>query len=547
MSGPLVVAATDQLLLRLDHPDAEACRAELARFAELVTAPELIHTYALGDVGLWNAAASGLDAESVVDVLVRFAAAPVPHAVLTTVTDTMARFGALTLTRGAEGLRLRAAEPPILDEVLDDDRVAAAVELRIDDHEALVTAERHGALKQRLVELRRPVEDLASLSPGLGHALGLTGETVLRSYQRDAVASWLPSGTGVIVLPCGAGKTVTAVAAMAEVGAHTLVLTTGQAALDQWRRELLRFTDLDPADLGEYSARRKELRPITLTTYQQLATRARSGARHLEAVQAGDWGLVVYDEVHLLPSTVFQLTAGLQGRRRLGLTATLVREDGREADVFALVGPKRYDVPWKDLELQGWLAPAVCTEVRVPATHDELLAHARAEPATRPAIAAAVAAKRDVARTLLARHPGEPALVIGTHLEALRLAAEELGAPLVTGDTPAPEREERYEALRRGALDVLVVSNVANVSLDLPEVSVAVQFSGSWGSRQEEAQRLGRIVRPKVDGRQAHFYSLVATDTVEVELARRRQRFLTEQGYHYDIVDAAALGGSSLS
>ncbi len=541
MSGPLVVAGADQLLLRTDHPEAERCRAELARFAELVTAPESLHTYALGDIGLWNAASAGLSAESVIDTLLRYSSAPVPHGVLTTVTDTMARFGSLTLRRAAEGLVLAGDEPALLDEVLADPAAAALVELRIDSTSALVLDERRGALKQRLVELRHPVDDLAAMSPGLAHPLRLDADLDLRTYQRDAVASWVPSGSGVIVLPCGAGKTVTALAAMASIGAQTLVLTTGQAALDQWRRELLRFTDADPADLGEYSARRKELRPITLTTYQQLATRRRSGVRHLDEVQAGDWGLVIYDEVHLLPSAVFQLTAGLQSRRRLGLTATLVREDGREADVFALVGPKRFDVPWKDLEAQGWLAPAVCTEIRVTADRTELLAHAHAEPATRPAVAAAVSAKRRVAERLLARHEGEPALVIGTHLDALERVAAELDLPIVTGRTPANEREQRYGELRAGRLPALVVSNVANVSLDLPEVSVAIQLSGSWGSRQEEAQRLGRIVRPKADGRPAHFYALVANDTVEVDLARRRQRFLTEQGYHYDIIDADAI------
>ncbi|MGI9596112.1 MAG: helicase-related protein, partial [Acidimicrobiales bacterium] len=319
------------------------------------------------------------------------------------------------------------------------------------------------------------------------------------------------------------------------------VLTTGHAALTQWERELTRFTTIDPADIGHYAARRKEVRPVTLTTYQMMATKRGGTLRHLDLIQDGDWGLVIYDEVHLLPSAVFNMTAGIQARRRLGLTATLIREDGREADVFTLVGPKRFDVPWADLELQGWIAPARCTEVRVVPSDGERLAHAEAGIRAKATIAAGVGAKVEVVERLLARHEGEPTLIIGTYLEGLTTIAERIGAPLVTGDTPNRERLDLFDQLRDGTITTLVVSKVANFSIDLPEVSVAIQISGTFGSRQEEAQRLGRLLRPKVDGRQASFYSLVSRDTVEQEHAGRRQRFLTEQGYHYEIVDADAL------
>ncbi len=398
-----------------------------------------------------------------------------------------------------------------------------------------------GRLKQVLTTLRWPAEDRAALSPGVSFDIGLRPELDLRSYQRQAVDSWLPSGTGVIVLPCGAGKTVTAIAAAAAVGANTLVLVTGQASLSQWERELQRFTTIDDGDIGHYTAGRKEIRPITLATYQVMATRRGGRFRHLEMIHDGDWGLIIYDEVHLLPSAVFNLTAGIQARRRLGLTATLIREDGREADVFTLVGPKRFDVPWAELELDGWIAPARCVEVRVTASDVERLAHAKADQRAKAAVAATVEAKLDVVDSLLERHRGEPTLIIGTYLDGLRPIAERFDLPLVTGKTPQRERLRLFDELRRGALGALVVSKVANFSLDLPEVSVAIQVSGSFGSRQEEAQRLGRILRPKADGRQAHFYSLITRDTVEQEHGQRRQRFLTEQGYHYEIIDADQL------
>ncbi|MEL7157701.1 MAG: DEAD/DEAH box helicase, partial [Actinomycetota bacterium] len=370
---------------------------------------------------------------------------------------------------------------------------------------------------------------------------GPSDELALRPYQQQAVDSWLPAGNGVIVLPCGAGKTVTAIAAAIAVGARTLVLVTSDASMRQWQRELARFTDLDEADIGRYAARTKQIRPVTLATYHVLSSRRNGEFRHLGLIEQGDWGLVIYDEVHLLPSAVFQMTAAIQGRRRLGLTATLVREDGREGDVFTLVGPKRYDVPWRDLELQGWLAPAVCTEVRVVPTDAERLAHATATGQDKAKVAASVAGKAPVVEQLLARHPGETALVIGTYVDGLTELGRQLGAPVVTGATSNEERARLFDELRRGERSVLVVSKVANFSLDLPEVSVAIQVSGTFGSRQEEAQRLGRIVRPKADGRQAHFYTIVARDTVEQEYAQRRQRFLAEQGYAYEILDAVEL------
>jgi DNA excision repair protein ERCC-3 len=539
--GPLLVAGPDTLLLQLDHRDADACRAALAAFAELERSPDHVHTYRLSDLGLWNAKAAGLTTLDAVQTLERFASGAVPHAIVDRITEAMDRYGRIVIENRGDTLALTTDTEDLLDELLADAELARAVGERHDKTSVEVAPLDRGRIKQRLTALRWPAEDRAALSPGVSFPLQLRDDVQLRRYQRQAVDSWLPSGTGVIVLPCGAGKTITAIAAAAAVGTNTLILATSQLSLAQWERELLRFTDIDPDNLGVYSSRRKEVRPITLATYQVLATRRDGEFRHLDLIQNGDWGLVIYDEVHLLPSAVFNLTAGIQARRRLGLTATLIREDGREADVFTLVGPKRFDVPWSDLELQGWIAPARCIEVRVVATDAERMAHATADSRGKASVAATDAAKLDAVETILEKHPDEPTLIIGTYLDGLRPIAERFDLPLITGETPSKERAVLFDELRAGERSRLVVSKVANFSLDLPEVSVAIQVSGTFGSRQEEAQRLGRILRPKHDGRQAHFYTLVTRDTVEQEQSGRRQRFLAEQGYHYEIIDADGL------
>ncbi|MEO1065320.1 MAG: DNA repair helicase XPB [Actinomycetota bacterium] len=540
VSGPLVVQSDRTLLLDVGHPDADECRRELAVFAELESSPEHVHTYRVGDLGIWNARAAGHEGPEMVEVLERWSRFPVPHPVITSVLDTAARFGVVQLVDDPRhGLVLRSDDEAVLAELLAEPSVAELLGPRVDGATVVAPAERRGALKQALMAAGWPPEDRAALDDGAPIDVAASPSLELRDYQRAAVDGWAPSGSGVVVLPCGAGKTIVAIAAMVELGRRTLILTTGNVAVEQWRRELRRFTDLGDDDIGEYSGRDKRLAPVTIATYQIMATRRSGRFLHLPVVRDHDWGLIVYDEVHLLPAGVVRMTADLQSRRRLGLTATLVREDGREADVFSLIGPKRFDAPWRDLELQGWIAPATCTEVRVPLTEDQRATYAAAASDRRPLAAAAAAGKVDVVRRLVADHAGEQLLVIGTYVASLVALAEQLGAPVLTGDTPTAERQRRLDELRSGELEVLVVSSVGNTSLDLPEVSVLVQVSGTFGSRQEEAQRLGRILRPKREGRTASFYSLVARDTVEQDHAPRRQRFLTEQGYEYRIVDAA--------
>jgi len=408
-----------------------------------------------------------------------------------------------------------------------------------------VPASERGRLKQALLKIGWPAEDRAGYVDGASYPVQLddTGGFRLRPYQVEAIETFMASGSGVVVLPCGAGKTLVGAGAIAHASARTLVLVTNTVAARQWKAELVARTSLTADEVGEYSGERKDIRPVTIATYQILIARTKGEYRHFGVFDAEDWGLVIYDEVHLLPAPVFRMTADIQSRRRLGLTATLVREDGREGDVFSLIGPKRYDTPWRQMESQGWIAPARCTEVRVTLTDAERMTYALAEPDERHRIGASAASKLVVIDALLARHPDEPALVIGMYVEQLGEIAERLGAPLVTGKTPTRERERLYNDFRAGRERVLVVSKVANFSIDLPEASLAVQVSGTFGSRQEEAQRLGRILRPKADGRQAHFYAVVSRDTNEQEFAARRQRFLAEQGYAYDLVDAATILG----
>jgi DNA excision repair protein ERCC-3 len=538
--GPLIVQSDKTLLLEVDHDQADACRRAIAPFAELERAPEHVHTYRLTPLGLWNARAAGHDAEQVVDTLLSHSRYPVPHALLVDVAETMARYGRLRLESDpVHGLVLHSTDRPVLEEVLRSKRVRPLVGARLDGDAVVVHPSERGNLKQALVKLGWPAEDLAGYVDGEAHPIALVEDGwKLRPYQREAAEGFWHGGSGVVVLPCGAGKTLVGAAAMARAGATTLVLVTNTVAARQWRDELVRRTSLTEDEIGEYSGAKKEIRPVTVATYQVMTTRRQGVYTHLELLDAHDWGLIVYDEVHLLPAPIFRMTADLQARRRLGLTATLIREDGREDDVFTLIGPKRYDAPWREIENQGWIAPADCVEVRVTLTEGERLAYATAEPDDRYRLCSTTDTKTRVVEQLVARHAGDQTLVIGQYIDQLDDLAERLDAPVVKGETTVRERQRLYEAFRAGEVPTLVVSKVANFSIDLPEASVAIQVSGTFGSRQEEAQRLGRILRPKSDGRTARFYSVVARDTVDQDFAQHRQRFLAEQGYAYRIVDA---------
>ena len=538
--GPLIVQSDKTVLLEVDHAQAVDARRAIAPFAELERAPEHIHTYRVTPLALWNARAAGHDAEQFVDILLKYSRYAVPHALLVDIAETMDRYGRLAIAKHpTHGLVLTTTDRPVLEEVLRSKKVAPLMGARIDDDTVLVHPSERGHLKQVLLTLGWPAEDHAGYVDGEHHAIALVEEGwSLRPYQVDAVEGFWAGGSGVVVLPCGAGKTIVGAAAMARAQATTLILVTSTVSARQWKAELLARTNLTEDEIGEYSGARKEIRPVTIATYQVMTTKRKGVVPHLEVFDTRDWGLIIYDEVHLLPAPIFRFTADIQSRRRLGLTATLIREDGREGDVFTLIGPKRFDAPWKEVEAQGWIAPAECVEVRVTLPDGERLVYATAEPEERYRIAATTEEKTRLVEALLERHADEHILVIGQYLDQLADIAERVGAPTITGETGVKERQRLFEAFRQGEERVLVVSKVANFSVDLPEASVAIQVSGSFGSRQEEAQRLGRLLRPKADGRRARFYTVVSRDTVDADFAQNRQRFLAEQGYAYRIVDA---------
>lgn len=540
--GPLIVQSDRTVLLEVAHKSASDARHELAVFAELERAPEHIHTYRITRLGLWNARAAGHTADEILATLERYSKFAVPATVSIDITETMNRYGRLTIERDAEGnLLLTGTDPAVLAEVAKSKKTNELVSARPDGKYDVVPWAR-GQLKQELLKLGWPAEDKAGFRDGAPFDIDLkTDGWSLRHYQEKAVDNFLAGGSGVVVLPCGAGKTLVGAATMARTNTDTLILVTNTVSARQWRDELLARTSLTAEDVGEYSGQTKEIKPVTIATYQILTAKRGGEFAHLSLLDAKDWGLVIYDEVHLLPAPVFKLTAELQARRRLGLTATLVREDGRESDVFSLIGPKRFDAPWKEIEAEGFISPAVCKEIRIDLPQDERLRYAAASDADRYRMAASSPQKMSVVKRLIADHPDDQILVIGQYLDQLAELGAALDVPEITGATPVDERERLFGAFRAGEIRVLVVSKVANFSVDLPEASVAIQVSGAFGSRQEEAQRLGRILRPKKSGRTATFYTLVARDTIDQDYAANRQRFLTEQGYAYEIVDAHTL------
>lgn len=553
---PVIVQSDRSILLETDGPAFEDARDSLAGFAELVKSPEHIHTYRITPLSLWNAAAAGLTPKGVLEELERFSKYEIPQNIEAEIKDQMGRYGRLKLYRGDSGsLVIQSDDPLLITELRSQRSIQQYIAGGEGSNRLVVKAEDRGNVKCALIKIGFPVEDLAGYTDGAPLYVelreeGRSGKPFgLRKYQRESVdAFWAggrnTGGCGVVVLPCGAGKTVVAIGALAACKTHTLILTTNTVALRQWKNEILDKTTIDPDDIGEYSGDIKEVKPVTLATYQVLTYRKTKDSpfEHFKIFDQGQWGLVIYDEVHLLPAPVFRATASIQARRRLGLTATLVREDAREDDVFSLIGPKKYDVPWKVLEKQGWIAQALCTEVRVRLTEDERYRYAVADKRTKFRIASTNPIKVSICKQLIEKHKDDNVLVIGQFLDQLKVLSKTFGAEIITGRTPVKERERLYKAFRVGEVKLLIVSKVANFAIDLPDANIAIQVSGTFGSRQEEAQRLGRILRPKSDSSVvARFYSLVSRDTCDQDYSVKRQLFLTEQGYRYEIIGAEEL------
>lgn len=560
--NPLIVQSDRSLLLEVQNPRYEEARDALARFAELVKSPEFIHTYQITPLSLWNAAAAGESADDILAILEHYAKFDLPPNIITDIRDYSSRYGRLRLRKRDDGtLMLESDDAALIAEVWNSKQCHPFLVSQISETSLLVDPLARGYIKQALVQLGFPAEDLAGYVVGETLPVQLTSATTsgkpfaLRHYQQTAIEQFYDGGSsrggsGVIVLPCGAGKTLVGMGVIEQVGSQTLILCPNTVAVRQWITELLDKTTLTPDMIGEYTGEKKEIRPVTITTYQILTYRSKADKNngsddtereflHFRLFNERNWGLIIYDEVHLLPAPVFRITAEIQARRRLGLTATLVREDGRETDVFSLIGPKKYDVPWRDLEQQGWIAEARCIEIRLNLAPDQRMVYATASDSRfQYRIAAENPLKMALVERLVQQHQGEHILIIGQYLDQLQTIAKRMDAPLITGKMKTSERERLYAAFKRGEEKVLVVSKVANFAIDLPDASVAIQVSGTFGSRQEEAQRLGRILRPKQDGQVAHFYTLVTRDTRDQDFAANRQMFLTEQGYRYTILDA---------
>jgi DNA excision repair protein ERCC-3 len=551
---PMIIQSDYSVLLEVKNEQFEAARTELGQFADLVKSPEFIHTYRITPLSLWNAAASGMTSDEMISVLEQYGKFELPQNIRKDIIHYVSRYGLLKLEEQDGKLVLKTDDPIILNEICSYQSLQPYFVHKPNDSSVEIVRGARGTIKQELIRLGFPVEDHAGYHRGESLPVQLREQTLtnrpffLRDYQKMAVNSFyregsVYGGSGVLVLPCGAGKTVIGIGTVAKLGCATLVLTTNVTSVRQWIRELLDKTNITSDLIGEYTGNIKQVKPITVATYQILTHRKSKEDEftHMSLFNERDWGLIIYDEVHLLPAPVFRATADIQTKRRLGLTATLIREDGREEDVFTLVGAKRYDVPWKELEGKGWIAGAECTEVRVPMLTTWREKYALAEPKQKYRLASENPHKIDVVKALLRRHEGKLILVIGQYLDQLKVIADAIKTPLITGGTPHDQRDRLFDRFKRGELKTLVVSKVANFAVDLPDAAVAIQVSGTFGSRQEEAQRLGRILRSKEGDNKAYFYTVVSRDTKDQEFAMNRQLFLVEQGYRYSIQDAEAM------
>lgn len=550
INRPVIVQSDNTILLEVDNPEFENARDAISPFAELEKSPEHIHTYRVTPLSLWNAASSGLNTEAIVGALKQYSRYDIPEIVLTTVAEQMRRYGLIRLVRRDGRMLLVSSDALLLNEIVRDRKIQSFITAPVDEHTVEIKPDLRGHIKQALIKLGFPVEDTAGYEDGDPlvfnlRSTALTGNPfVIRDYQRSAVNAYYrgggpEGGSGVVVLPCGAGKTMVGIGAMALLQTETLILVTNTVAIRQWREELLDKTDIPPGMIGEFSGEKKEVMPVTVATYNILTYRRKKNQDflHFDLFRSKNWGLIIYDEVHLLPAPVFRMTSEIQSKRRLGLTATLIREDGMEADVFSLIGPKKYDIPWKILEKSNWIAEAVCTEVRIELPEHLRYQYSIAKDREKFRISSENEDKMEIAATLLAHHNGASILIIGQYIAQLEELRRRFGFPLITGATPITEREKLYADFKKGTIKVLIVSKVANFSIDLPDANVAIQVSGTFGSRQEEAQRLGRILRPKKGENRAYFYTIITSNSVEEKFAHNRQLFLTEQGYTYVILN----------
>jgi len=550
MTKPVIVQSDNTLLVEVDNPVFEEARNSISRFSELEKSPEHIHTYRVTPLSLWNAAASGLNLEDIISSLETYSKYDIPATVHTTITEQMKRYGMLKLVMHNDELTLVSSDPVLINEILYNKKFQNYIIERPDENSLTVKKLFRGHIKQALIKIGFPVEDLAGYDDGDPFDVEIRPEGVdgigvtLRDYQISAVNAFHQGGgpeggSGVVVLPCGAGKTIVGIGIMSLIKSATLILVTNTVALRQWKEELVNRSMVTEDMIGEYSGDKKEIKPITIATYNILTYRKnkKEGFVHFDLFSSKNWGLIIYDEVHLLPAPVFRMTSEIQSKRRLGLTATLIREDGLESDVFSLIGPKKYDMPWKLLEKSNWIATALCTEIRIDLPEEKRIQYSVSKDREKFRIASENPRKTDIVKSILSHHIDANIIIIGQYISQLEEYKAIFGFPLITGSTPVADREELYRKFKTGEIKNLIVSKVANFSIDLPDANVAIQISGTFGSRQEEAQRLGRVLRPKKEDNFAYFYTIITSNSVEEKFAHNRQLFLTEQGYAYTIMN----------
>ncbi|MCP4137764.1 MAG: DEAD/DEAH box helicase [bacterium] len=548
MSKPVIVQSDNTILLEVDNPDFEDARDSISPFAELEKSPEHMHTYRITHLSLWNAAASNLKYKEIIERLKSHSRYDIPQTVLTTIREQMERYGLIKLIKKGDDLILTSHDTILINEFMNTKGIQTYIDSKIDSSNIKIRANYRGHIKQALIKIGFPVEDLAGYEEGDPCPISLRETSLashpfsIRDYQESSINAFHKGGgpdggSGIIVLPCGAGKTIVGIGVLALLKTATLILVTNTVALRQWKEELLDKSDLSPDMIGEFSGEKKEIKPVTIATYNILTYRKKKKDpfTHFELFTKNNWGLIIYDEVHLLPAPVFRMTSEIQSKRRLGLTATLIREDGLETDVFSLIGPKKYDMPWKILERCQWIAEAQCAEIRIELSDDIRTQYSVAREREKFRIASENEKKIQIVKKIIAAHEGANILIIGQYISQLTEFARQFNFPLITGSSPVSERELLYRKFRIGEIKILIVSKVANFSIDLPDANVAIQVSGTFGSRQEEAQRLGRILRPKKEDNKAFFYTIITSNSVEEKFAHNRQLFLTEQGYSYTI------------
>lgn len=540
MDNPLIVLSDKTILVEVDNPLYPEVRDYLSRFAEVVKTPNHIHTYKISNISLWNASTCGITGQEIIDFLNKYSKYDVPYVIRHEILDQTSKYGKLKMLMKDDNLILYSDDTILLTEIEHYRGFQDYITGRLDNHNLIVHHKNRGHIKRELVRRGWPIEDLAGYREGKKLDIKLLPSTVLRPYQLEAIETFMRSGAGVIVLPCGAGKTITGIKILECIGESALIVCTSVTACRQWQRELAKRTNIPRYRIGEYSKDRKEIRPITTCTYNILVWRKEKSKDyfpHLELFDSRSWGILIADECHLIPSPLFRKIADIQAVRRLGLTATLIREDNKQGDCFSLLGPKRYDSPWKDLEQHGWIASAICHEVRVSMPDKLRYEYAICEDKKKYRLSAENPIKFRVVEELIQKHEGDKILVIGEYINQLERVSKILGKPLVMGKTPNNKRQELYNRFLRGDLDILVLSRVGDFALDLPDANVLIQISGMFGSRMEEGQRLGRVLRRKKDGSPAHFYSIVTKDTKDQVFNAKRQRFLLEMGYRYSVVD----------